>query len=190
MRESVTTPCSQWAEKLATKYQDDLSYMDRLTMKEHLAVCPACATVHAAYKVMDDLMNTLPPVEPLPSLPYHLLQSELSGNPNRRSQGGIQLLLKPFVDMKLRRALDILLRPVYLFLNRRIAYATTNDHTLMALQNNGRSLLWQYKKRNVFFSSPAQENGVAYITVLDTQIFMFAAVMHLKPCGDSFLWKH
>jgi hypothetical protein len=32
--------------------------------------------------------------------------------------------------------------------------------------------------------------GVPYVTGFDSQIFLFAALLHLKPGGDSFLWKH
>src|SRR5258706_8933973 len=37
------------------------------------------------------------------------------------------------------------------------------------------------KKSTVFFSSPAMAQGVPYVTGFDSQIFLFAALLHLKP---------
>ena len=72
-------------------------------------------------------------------------------------------------------------------LHQRAIYVSSDDHHFYALRNDTSSILWKYKKSDVFFSSPAVKNGVAYLTSFDAQMFLFRA--GLRPCGDSFLWK-
>ena len=73
------------------------------------------------------------------------------------------------------------------YLHQRVIYVSSDDHHFYALRNDTSSILWKYKKSDVFFSSPAVKNGMAYLTSFDAQMFLFRA--GLRPCGDSFLWK-
>ncbi len=57
-------PCPQWAEKLAARHPDDLSFADRLALTEHLATCSACTATLAAYQSVADRIRSLPPVSP------------------------------------------------------------------------------------------------------------------------------
>jgi len=50
----------------------------RVALHEHLATCQACSAVHSAYNLMEVRIRSLPAVEPLPHLPYQLLQREKS----------------------------------------------------------------------------------------------------------------
>jgi hypothetical protein len=72
-------------------------------------------------------------------------------------------------------------------LHQRIIYVSSDDHQVYALRNDNSSMLWKYKKSQIFFSSPAVKNGVPYLTSFDAQMFLFRS--RLRPCGDSFLWK-
>jgi hypothetical protein len=191
MKDSILVPCADWAGKLATPFQDDLSYAERVALNEHLASCPKCAAVYSFYRVIGNQISDLPAVEPLPGLPLHLLQRmERSASYKRRPEPAILTWFKSLPADQLHNAFNRLVQAISTALNQRVRYASTNDHSLYALQSAGGPLLWQYKKSSVFFSSPAMKNGAAFLTSFDSQIFLFAAVMHLRPCNDSFLWRN
>jgi hypothetical protein len=121
----------------------------------------------------------LPPVEPLPAFPYRLLQREQCSAPYVEQLGtmspGILFRLKSFSEK------------IYNHFHQRVIYVSSDDHQLYAFRNGNSSILWKYKNSQVFFSSPAVKNGVAYLTSFDAQIFLFRA--RVRPCGDSFLWR-
>src|SRR5258708_22046127 len=70
MLESIPMPCTDWAQRLAARHQDDLSPADHAALKQHLVSCQACATVHAAYHAMEVGICSLPRITPLPGLSY------------------------------------------------------------------------------------------------------------------------
>ena len=72
-------------------------------------------------------------------------------------------------------------------LHQRVIYVSSDDHHFYALRNDTSSILWKYKKSDVFFSSPTVKNGVAYLTSFNAQMFLFSA--QWRAGGDSFLWK-
>lgn len=226
MKDPLYTPCAAWMEKLAVRYPDDLSYADRLTLSQHLAECPACTAVHAAYQAIGTRLLNLPTVEPLPNLPHELLQpgKHIASYP-RGSSERQHMRLQPFMGTLFFRCLclarsassrllqtvtmmvGIILYPLFhagvncLHLLERVFaallayvphknYMSSADNYLYVFESGGGTMLWKYKKSNVFFSSPAMAQGVPYVTGFDSQIFLFAALLHLKPGGDSFLWKH
>ena len=94
------------------------------------------------------------------------------------------------VARNILRAPERLLHASLAHLPLKVRYVSTGHNALYALQSKDGSLLWQYKKSTVFFFSPAVEKGELYLNALDSQIFMFAASMRLRPCSDSFIWKH
>src|SRR5258708_24615918 len=70
MLESIPMPCTDWAQRLAARHQDDLSPADHAALKQHLVSCQACATVYAAYHAMEVGICSLPGIRPLPGLSY------------------------------------------------------------------------------------------------------------------------
>lgn len=201
MKDSLPMPCTDWMPKLAAKYPDDLSYADRIALKQHLVSCPACASVYSAYQAIGTRLSNLPPVEPMAALPYHLLQREecAVGHKSAVESALLSLVacLKSLPEAVLSICVSVVgyvnvfqkLQAVLKPLTRGTVYAGSGNHYLYALQGDSGSLLWQYKKSAVFFSSPSVKDGVAYLTSFDAQIFRFANILRLRPWGDSFLWR-
>ncbi len=191
MKDSTFAPCANWADKLATRYQDDLSYAERVALNQHLVSCPTCAAVYAAYRVIGTQISDLPVVEPLPDLPFHLIQHmERSVSYKRRFEPAILTWCKSLSTARLHGVLNRLVQTIATPFHQRVRYATTGNHSFYALQSNDGPLLWQYKKSTVFFSASSMKNGVAFLSLFDSQIFLFATIMHLRPCNNSFLWKN
>jgi hypothetical protein len=217
MKSSMLQPCPSWAGRLAARHYDDLSFDDRVALKEHLTSCQVCATVHAAYHTLEMHIRSLPVVEPLPDLPYQLFQRAESSaahkwsaplleakfpNSSSRPTPNIPGLLQRAITMSMT-TLSILasiihwLRPsarlhaAITYASQRTIYASSGGNYFYALRGHNGSPLWMYKKSDVFFSSPAVKQGVAYLTPFDAQIFLFSLKpLAIKPCADSFLWKH
>src|SRR2546421_13009072 len=76
MKDTMLKPCADWIEKLAVRYPDDLAYDDRIALNKHLASCRACTIIHPFYLEIGARICNLPAVEPLPDLPYEILQLE------------------------------------------------------------------------------------------------------------------
>src|ERR1700730_9961647 len=107
MKDSTLVPCSNWSEKLATRFQDDLSYVDRVALNEHLALCPKCAAVYSFYRVIGSQISDLPAVEPLPGLPFHLMQHmERSASYKKRFEPAVLTWLKSLPIVRLQGVLD------------------------------------------------------------------------------------
>src|ERR1700674_5151898 len=68
------TPCTEWDKKLSSTNPEDLSLSERAALTAHLATCSACALARAQYYDTDNLLRSLPPIEPLPGLPSQLLR--------------------------------------------------------------------------------------------------------------------
>jgi len=63
------TPCPEWEQQLSCTHPKDLSSVEQIALMAHVATCSACARTRAHYLETDDLLRSLPPIEPLPSLP-------------------------------------------------------------------------------------------------------------------------
>jgi hypothetical protein len=66
-------PCPEWEKHLSCTHPEDLSTVEQIALKAHLATCSACARTRADYLETDDLLRSLPPIAPLPSLPTQIL---------------------------------------------------------------------------------------------------------------------
>ncbi len=66
------TPCPEWEQQLSCTHSEDLSSVEQLALMAHVATCSACARTRAHYLETDDLLRSLPPIEPLPSLPTQI----------------------------------------------------------------------------------------------------------------------
>src|SRR2546421_6619471 len=177
MKNSMRMPCTNWVEKLAVRNSDDLSYSQRVALNEHLASCAACASAHSAYQVIAGHICSLPAAEPLASLPYELLQ-HMERSASRKEQ---LACVFSAILMRLKS-----LSAAFTRLLQRVNYAS-DTHYCYALRDDSRFLLWKYKKSNVFFSSGAVKNGVAYVTPFDAEVFLLGSRLRLS--GDSFLWR-
>ncbi len=177
MKNASLMPCATWVERLAIRNYDDLSYADCMALNEHLALCSACAAAHAAYQLLGYRIGSLSSVTPLESLPLELLQQ------TEQSVSRIEQTLTAFSSALMR--LQSLFVTFTLFFQK--VHYTSDSRYCYALRDKSDFLLWKYKKSDTFFSSPAMKNGVAYTTVFDSTLFLFAA--RVRPCSDSFLWK-
>lgn len=189
MKNSMLMPCAGWVEKLAIKYPDDLSYAERVALNVHLASCSTCAVIHSSYQAIGMRISNLPPVEPLPGLPYELLQQLAPVKSGLLQQvARIGMTIQSVVQSN-THWLGLLekIHAAFDHLHQRVIYVSSDNHHLYAFRNDNSSILWSYKKSQVFFSSPAVKDGVAYLTSFDAQMFLFRA--RIRPCGDSFLWK-
>jgi len=80
MNNPLPVACARWAEKLAATHPHDLAAPDRAALTAHMQTCLACTAVFAEYRAIDAHILHLPPVEPLPALPFDSTQ-------RHRSQG-------------------------------------------------------------------------------------------------------
>jgi BACON domain-containing protein/HYDIN/CFA65/VesB family protein len=88
MKLARSTPCVQWAEKLAARHPDDLSRSERIALQEHLLSCPACASTAAFYTRMETGLRNLPLIEPKHPLSPALLEAQ-SGKKRVNSRVGL-----------------------------------------------------------------------------------------------------
>ena len=66
------TPCPEWEKQLSCTHPEDLSSVEQIALMAHVARCSACARTRAHYLETDDLLRSLPPIEPLHSLPTQI----------------------------------------------------------------------------------------------------------------------
>jgi hypothetical protein len=76
------TPCPEWEKQLSCTHPEDLSSVEQIALMAHVARCAACARARAHYLETDDLLRSLPPIEPLRSLPT-LIQHRGKGKDGR-----------------------------------------------------------------------------------------------------------
>ncbi len=67
---SFSSPCPEWAKKLAARTQADLSREERAALNAHLLYCQKCVATAASYSRMQQAIRSLPPVKPLADLPH------------------------------------------------------------------------------------------------------------------------
>lgn len=91
MTAPLPQPCQQWRLKLAAAHPDDLESAERAALAAHLATCPSCAAVAAAYARMDAAVQRLPAPAPLAGVPPKLLA--LWADEDRQSQASAPIAL-------------------------------------------------------------------------------------------------
>src|SRR5258708_4541368 len=62
--QSLPVPCTAWANRLAALHPNDLTPDEQTAVKNHIASCPACAAVYAAYQEVDARILSLPAGRP------------------------------------------------------------------------------------------------------------------------------
>jgi hypothetical protein len=187
MIESIPTPCTDWAHRLAARHQDDLSPADHTALKHHLASCQACAKVHAAYHAMEVGICSLPVIKPLPILSYQPPQ------PVRKAvvakvglplqllvTMGLATLCSLFSRISWSRFFQKLQTWILIALTRfprKIIYVNTSSHYSYAVRSDSGFFLWRQKRfmRDELASSPLIRcggmlyagSGVALASALD-----------------------
>ncbi len=187
MIESIPTPCTDWAHRLAARHQDDLSPADHTALKHHLASCQACAKVHAAYHAMEVGICSLPVIKPLPILSYQPSQ------PVRKAvvakvglplqllvTMGLAPLCSLFSRISWSRFFQKLQTWILIALTRfprKIIYVNTSSHYSYAVRSDSGFFLWRQKRfmRDELASSPLIRcggmlyagSGVALASALD-----------------------
>lgn len=71
---SISNPCNDWVERLASARFATLSLTEAEALSAHLASCEACAAVKGEYDEIDRLIGNVTCTKALPGLPPQLLQ--------------------------------------------------------------------------------------------------------------------
>lgn len=175
MIESIPTPCTDWAQRLAARHQDDLSPADHAALKQHLACCQACAKVYAAYHAMEACICSLPGIKPLPGLSFQLPQpvrkvAAAKAGPSlqllvtmgwamlcslfsRISWSGFYQNLQTWILIALTR------------FPRKIMYISTDSHYLYAMRSDSGFFLWRqerFTRYEMLSSLPIRCGGMLY----------------------------
>ena len=180
MKNSMLIPCMDWVDRLAVRNSDDLSYSQRVALHEHTAACSACASAQSTYQAIGSCICNLPAVEPLAGLSGELLQHvERSGAHKERAASMFAGMLTWLESLAVAFAR---------FLQRNRYVSSGNDY-FYAVRGGSGFLLWKYKKSSVLFSAAAIKDGVAYLTLFDAQVFLFASTLRSRLSGSAFLWK-
>jgi hypothetical protein len=171
-----TTPCTDWAQKLAARCQDDLSPIDRRALPDHLALCGACNQVYAAYQTLEAGIRSIPMKRPIPEFSYEPFQ------PLRKSSADIStltvqqtlplLFLTTLSSLSVRISWSPLFQAVHtwilLALSRfpsRVAYASSNNRFLYVMRSDSGYFLWKHKRfrrSELFASSPLRGSGMLF----------------------------
>src|SRR5260370_14290485 len=145
MIESILTPCTDGAQRLAASQRDALCPADHAALKQHLVSCQACAKVHAAYHAMEVSICSFPGIKPLPGLSYQLSQP-MRKVAARKAGPSLQLLVTMglatlcslFSRISWSRFYQNLQTWILIALTpfpRKIMYVSTHSHYLYALRS-------------------------------------------------------
>ena len=187
MIESIPTPCTDWAQRLAARHQDDLSPADHAALKQHLACCQACAKVYAAYHAMEACICSLPDIKPLPGLlfqppqPVRKVAAPKAGPSLQLLVAtGLAMLCSLFSRISWSGFYQNLQTWILIALTRfprKIMYISTDSHYLYAMRSDSGYFLWRQKRfmRYELVSSPPIRcsgmlyagSGVALASALD-----------------------
>lgn len=91
--QSLPVPCTAWANRLAALHPNDLTPEEQTAVKNHLASCPACAAVYAAYQEVDARILSLPAVQPSLQQIARLeasIADQTQNNPRRKPAATVQ----------------------------------------------------------------------------------------------------
>jgi len=91
--QSLPVPCTAWANRLAALHPNDLTPDEQTAVKNHIASCPACAAVYAAYQEVDARILSLPAVQPSLQQIARLdasIADQTQNNPRRKPPAVVQ----------------------------------------------------------------------------------------------------
>jgi hypothetical protein len=175
MLESIPMPCTDWAQRLAARHQDDLSPADHAALKQHLVCCQACAKVHAAYHAMEVSICSFPGIRPLPGLSYQLSQpmrkvAARKAGPSLRLlvTMGLATLCALFSRISWSKFYQNLQTWILIALTRfprKIMYVSTDSHYLYAMRSDSGYFLWRQKRfmrYELVSSLPIRCGGMLY----------------------------
>ncbi len=170
-----TMPCTDWAQKLAARRQDDLSPIDRRALHDHLALCGACNQVYAAYQTLEASIRSVPMKRPIPEFsyePFQPLRKSLTDTSALTVHTLPLLFLTTLSSLFVRISWSPLVQAVYtwvlLALSRfpsRIAYASSNNRFLYVMRSDSGYFLWKYKRfrrSELFANSPIRGSGMLF----------------------------
>src|SRR5260221_11612608 len=103
--QSLPVPCTAWANRLAALHPNDLTPDEQTAVKNHLASCPACAAVYAAYQEVDARILSLPAVQPSLQQIARLeasIADQTQNNPHRKPPAVVQE--RPALPVRSNRA--------------------------------------------------------------------------------------
>lgn len=180
-------PCTDWAQRLGARHQDDLSPADHTALKQHLASCQACAKVYAAYHAMEVGIRSLPAIKPLAGLSYQPPQPARKVAAAKAGPAlqllvmtGLATLYSLFSRMSWSRFYQELQTWILIALTRfprKIMYVNAGSQYLYAMRSDSGYFLWQQKRytRHELVSSlqirwsgmPYAGSGIALANALD-----------------------
>jgi outer membrane protein assembly factor BamB len=90
---SLPVPCAAWANHLAALHPDDLTRDEQTALQQHLAGCPACAAVYAAYQQIDARILSLPVVQ-LSAQQVAQVQAVMTDHTVHEPEGAVTAMLQ------------------------------------------------------------------------------------------------
>lgn len=168
-------PCTDWAQKLAARRQDDLSISDRRALHDHLALCGTCNEVYAAYQALEADIRSLTMKRPIPEFSYEPFQP-LSKPSAQTSTLSLQTLLLLFLKTLSSFYVKISWSPLFQMIHawillalskipRRVAYASSDNRFLYAMRTDSGYFLWKHKRfrrSELFSNSPIRCSGMLF----------------------------
>lgn len=168
-------PCTDWAQRLGARHQDDLSPAEHTALKQHLTSCQACAKVYAAYHTMEVGIRNLPVIKPLPGLSYQPSQPARKVATPKAGPAlqllvmmGLATLYSLFSRMSWSRFYQELQTGILIALTRfprKIMYVNTGSHYSYAVRSDSGYFLWQqkrYTRHELVSSLPIRCGGMSY----------------------------
>ena len=170
-----TTPCTDWAQKLAARHQDDLSPIDRRALHDHLALCGACNQVYAAYQTLEAGIRSVTMKRPIPEFSYEPFQPMRKPSADTSTltvQTLPVLFLTTLSSLSVRISWSPLLQAVHTWIllalsrfPRRVLYASSNNRFLYVMRSDSGYFLWKHKRfrrSELFSNSPIRGGGMLF----------------------------
>jgi hypothetical protein len=98
VKEEVLMPCSEWKERIVSRFPDSFSPDEREAFDKHASSCEACKSFLADYESMSKILRLSSIPEPPVGLPSRLLQ--LWEDEDRQKTMTVGRLLAPAVSLK------------------------------------------------------------------------------------------
>jgi Putative zinc-finger len=174
-KDTTRLPCTDWAQKLAARRQDDLSPVDRRALREHLALCGACNQVYAAYQTLEAGIRSVTMKRPIPEFsyePFQPLRKPSADTSTLTVQTLLLLFLTTLSSFYVKISWSPLFQAVHAWIllalsrfPRRVAYASTDNRFLYVMRSDSGYFLWKHKRfrRSELFSNfPIRGSGMLF----------------------------